>query len=70
MRKLFLALGASLAFAVAACGPGGADGTTGPTMDPGMTTDPGMTDPLATPGMTDPGASPTDGMTMEPTTSP
>lgn len=64
MHKLLLALVASLAFAVAACGQGGGDRTTGPTVDPGGTQDPGMTDPLGSPSMTD------DGMTMDPTTSP
>jgi hypothetical protein len=68
MRKLFLALVASLAFAVAACGQGGGGNNT---------PDPGATDPLGTPGMTDMmSPAPTDMMSpgetdmMSPGTSP
>jgi hypothetical protein len=60
VRKLFLALVASLAFAVAACGQGGGGnnttnpGTTGPLGTPSGTdmTSPGGTD-MTSPGATD-----------------
>ena len=67
MRNLFLALVASATLAVAACAPGGPDGTTGPTLDPNAT-QPGMTMSPGLPTMTDGAtAEPTDGATAEPT---
>jgi hypothetical protein len=50
MRKLWLALIASVAFALGACAPGGggSDRTTGPTLNPSGTTGPGQTEPAGT----------------------